>query len=94
VLLFGFIISVRIMTQVCRYGLDAWVPIHCKGRDFSFRHLIYSGSGDCPLLSRDTFPGLVLQGREDEHSHPSSAQRRGLIKHIAASISTFVFKRT
>jgi len=76
------------------YGLDAWVSIQCKGRDFSFRQLIYPGSGDCPLLSGDPFPGLVLQGQEDEHSRPSSAQRWGLIKHIAASISTFVFKRT
>jgi hypothetical protein len=76
------------------YGLDVWVSIHCKGRDFSLRHLIYSGSGDCPPLSGDPLPGLVLQGQDDEHSRPSSALRWGLIKHIAATISTSVFTRS
>jgi hypothetical protein len=63
------------------FGLDNWssrVQFPAGAWNFSLYHRVQNGSGahpaSHPMVTRGSFPGVKRQGREADHSPPSSAE--------------------
>jgi hypothetical protein len=77
---------------VLGYGLDdrgSRARFPAGAGNFSLHHRFQNGSGahpaSYPMSTRDSFPGVKRQGREADHSPPSSAEVKNAWSYISIS---------
>jgi hypothetical protein len=85
--IYGMNLSVGVGT--C-YGVDGLSSVPLQGQDFSPVHSVQTGSrvrvASCPIGTCGSFTGVKQQGREADHSLPSSAEVRMVELYLRPAI--------